>query len=160
LEARNLEIEIGSQGKRYKAIRHLITAYRIGFYSAAIIFSEIGDVERFRCEEKLFSYAGLIPCVRQSGEHKCYDLITKIGSRHLGWILIEAVRVHLRYNPHSKLSECYRRLRKNKVEGVAVIATTRKLLQIFYHVLKNNEYYRGEGGRPRNYDCSIVTTKK
>ncbi len=36
-------------------------------YSALIIYSEIEDCSRFSNEEKVFSYAGLVPRVHQSG---------------------------------------------------------------------------------------------
>lgn len=143
VEIRALEKEIKVEGMKYEEVRHLITIYGIGFYSAAIIFSEIGDINRFRSEDKLFSYAGLIPSVRQSGEHTYHGSITKAGSKYLRWVLVEAIRVHLRHNPESKLTQYYKRLRRKKPDNVAVVATARKLLQIIYHMLKNNEDYRG-----------------
>lgn len=142
-EIRELEKEIRAEGMRHKGVRHLITVYGLGFYSSSIIFSEIGDIMRFRSEEKLFSYAGLIPSIRQSGDHKYYGHITKTGSGYLRWILVQAVRVHIRYNPDSNLTRYYRRLRRKKTDNIAVIATARKLLQIIYHMLKNDEDYRG-----------------
>lgn len=141
-EIKKLEEEIKREGMKYNEVRHLITIYGIGFYSAAIIFSDIGDIKRFGSEEKLFSYAGLIPSVSQSGEHKYYGSITKEGSNNLRWILVQAVRVHLQHNYDSRLSRYYRRLRKKKPGNVAVIATARKLLQIIYQMLNNDEDYR------------------
>jgi transposase len=67
----------------------LTTIPGISYYSALLIISEIGDVNRFPDARRLCSYAGLVPSVHSSGG-KCYHgSITKQGSKWLRWILIE-----------------------------------------------------------------------
>ncbi len=146
-EIKNLELELKKEGRQYEETRLLTTIPGIGTYSALIILSEIGDITRFPCEDKLYAYAGLIPTVHQSGEHTYHGHITKQGSKHLRWILIEAVRIHLIWTKHheveTKISRFYQRLCKKKPGNVAATAAARKLLQIIYHMLKNKDEFRG-----------------
>ncbi len=146
-EIKNLELELRNHGRQYEEAQILTTIPGIGIYSALIILSEIGDITRFPCEEKLYSYAGVTPSVHQSGEHQYHGHITKQGSKHLRWILTEAVRIHIiwtkRRETVTSISRFYNRLRKRKPENVAVIAASRKLLQVIYHMLKNKDEFRG-----------------
>jgi len=146
-EIKNLELELKKEGRQYEETRLLTTIPGIGVYSALVILSEIGDITRFPCEEKLYAYAGVIPSVHQSGDHIYHGHITKQGSKHLRWILIEAVRIHLIWTKHhdveTKISRFYHRLCKKKPGNVAATAASRKLLQIVYHMLKNKDEFRG-----------------
>lgn len=142
-ESDKLEKSIKYEALKYNQIKLLIDIVGIAPYSAAIIYSEIGDINRFPSENKLFSYAGLVPSVHQSGNNIYYGKITKQGSKYLRWILVEVIRIHLRFDPDSKLSKYYQKLSKRKPKNIAIIATSKKLLQIIYHMLKNNERYQG-----------------
>lgn len=142
-ELKSVELQIKIEGMNYEEVRLLTTIPGIGVYSALLIYSEIGDITRFGSEEKLFSYAGLIPSVHQSGENSYYGRITKQGSRHLRWILVEAVLVHVLHAPESNITRYYYRLKKKKPGNVATVATARKLLQVIYHMLKNEDEFRG-----------------
>ena len=146
-ETSEIEKNIRMQSRKYSEINLLTTIPGIGIYSAMIILSEIGDIHRFTSEEKLYSYAGVTPSVHQSGENTYYGHITKRGSKHLRWILTEAVRVHLiwtkKHTMETKISRYYYRLSKKKPENVAAIAAARKLLQIIYHMLKNKNEFKG-----------------
>ena len=62
----------------------------IGYYSALLILSEIGEVDRFPNAKRLCSYAGLVPSIYSSGSKTYNGRITKQGSRWLRWILVEA----------------------------------------------------------------------
>jgi len=146
-EIKKLEKEFKKQGKQYKETQLLTTIPGIGTYSALIILSEIGDINRFSNEEKLFSYAGVTPSVHQTGQNTYHGHITKQGSKHLRWILTETVRIHLiwtaRHMVETKISQFYQRLCKKKPRNVAATAAARKLLQIIYHMLKNKNEFRG-----------------
>lgn len=158
LEATMKEIDtceqaLRDEGKEHKEVRLLTTIPGIGNYSALLILSEIGDIHRFSREEKLFAYAGVIPSVHQSGDHKYHGRITKQGSKYLRWILTEAVRIHLiwtkKHETETTISQFYDRVRKTKPENVAAIAASRKLLQIIYHMLKYQDEFRGYRSLPR-----------
>ena len=62
----------------------LMTIRGIGYYSALLIVSEIGDINRFSDSYRLCSYAGLIPSTHSSGGIITYHgSITKRGSKYL-----------------------------------------------------------------------------
>ena len=66
----------------------LMTIPGVGYYSALLIKSEIGDVKRFPSAKQLCSYAGLVPSTHASGNSCYHGHITKQGSKWLRWILI------------------------------------------------------------------------
>ena len=105
----------------------------VGNYSAVLIYSEIGDVNRFSHSEKLSSYTGLVPFTHQSSLHTKHGKITKEGSRYLRWVLTECVP---RYD--TQLTRFYRKLVKRVGKQKAVIATARKLTKIRYLRIKNH----------------------
>lgn len=150
------EREIEREGMKLKEVRLLVTVPGIGPYSATIIHSEIGDIWRFGSEEKLFSHAGLVPSVYQSGESCHRGRLTGGGSKLLRWILVEVVQTHMRYAPDSKVTLFYERMRKKKSANVAKIAAARKLLQAIYHMLRDGKEFRqGQPHRPRGEACGV-----
>lgn len=144
-EREKIEKELTEKGMKYEQARLLNTIPGIGAYSATLIFEEIADIDRFSSEEKLFSYAGLVPTVHQSGEHTYHGRLSKECNKYLQWILVQAVQSHRRYCPESKISAFYRKLNKKKNHNVAKVATARKLLQTIYHMLKNGDEFRVKG---------------
>ena len=61
----------------------LMTIPGIGYYSALLIVSEIGDINRFPDSYHLCSYAGLVPSTHSSGGITYHGSITKRGSKYL-----------------------------------------------------------------------------
>ena len=55
----------------------------VGFISALTLYAEICDIKRFSSPDKLAHYAGLVPKVRQSGEH------TNMGRESKGDKMVE-----------------------------------------------------------------------
>ena len=71
----------------------LMTVPGVSYYSALLILSEIGQIERFPSAKHLCSYAGLVPSVYSSGSKSFHGRITKQGSRWLRWICVE-INIH------------------------------------------------------------------
>jgi transposase len=132
--------EIERRASGIEEARILMSTPGISRFSALAILAEIGDVSRFPDEEKLCSYAGLIPSVRQSGSTRRYGHVTKQGSGLLRWIVQECLRVHLRYDTH--ISRFFFRLARKKGKKVAAVAAARKLLVTIYWMLRNQEEFR------------------
>ncbi|MDI6708784.1 MAG: IS110 family transposase [Candidatus Thermoplasmatota archaeon] len=145
-QIKKLDWEIREAGKKYEEVRIIDSIPGIGPYGALIIFSVIGQIERFRDEEKLFSYGGLVSSVSQSGDSRYYGRITKQGSNELRWMLVEAARAHINWaianGIETKISRYYWKLRRKKSENKAIMGATRKMLQAIYWMLKNKEEYR------------------
>lgn len=106
----------------------------VGTYSAVLILGEIGNIDRFRNDKKLCSYAGVVPSVYQSGNTHRYGHITKAGSAWLRWVLVQAVLSAIQ-KPNI-LQRFYQRIAKKRGKKIAVIATARKMLCYIYQMLK------------------------
>ena len=117
----------------------------IGYYGAMLIASEIDDVHRFADAQHLCSYAGLVPSVHQSSNVAYYGRISKQGSRHLRWILTEAVHIHVVNEPDSQLTRFFLRVARKKGRQVATVATARKMLTAIYWMLFNQEEFKVTG---------------
>jgi transposase len=119
----------------------LKTAPGVGFVTAEVVLSELGDIGRFRNAKAVAAYAGLVPAVRQSGGKKSKDLrITKEGSGLLRWALVEAA---LRLVRTSRLWEHrFERLAKRAGKKRAIVAIARKLLCVLYAMLRTATPYR------------------
>jgi transposase len=113
----------------------------IGFTSAVTILAEIGDFKDFSKAEQLAAWSGLVPAVYQSADKLVTGSITKHGSRHIRWILVEVAQAIARTNK-SKLKRFFRRVQAKKGYNVAAVALARKVLCILYHLLMNREMYQ------------------
>jgi transposase len=118
----------------------LMTIPGVGYYSALLIKSEIGEITRFPSAKQLCSYAGLIPSTYASGNTIFHGHITKQGSKWLRWILAEAI-VHC-VNDSGHFQSFYQRLAKRKGPKIARVATERKLLEWIYHMLKERRTFQ------------------
>jgi len=141
-----LDIQVGKLSRELRGmasddedVKLLMTIPGIGYYSALLIKSEIGSIDRFPDGEKLCSYAGLVPSVSISGGHKRHGSITKEGSRWLRWIMVESVHSHLKYD--TSITRAYHAIAERKGTRIAKVAAARRLLMCCYSVLRNREPY-------------------
>ena len=142
-EIKKLDKRLKEEEKKFNEVKLLKSIPGISTFSALVILAEIGDVNRFPDEKKIFSYAGLVPTVHKSGDKVYYGRITKQGSKYLRWILVECARIHVR-KCDSKITEFYRKLKKKgKHENVAIIGAARKLLQTIYYMLRKGGSFQG-----------------
>ena len=116
----------------------------VGFTSAFTLLAEIGDITDFKKPEQLAAWAGLVPSVYQSAGKLITGSITKHGSRHIRWILVQVARVIAR-GRNSKLKRFFLRVKAKKGSNVAVVALARKVLCILHHLLINREMYKEDG---------------
>jgi len=118
----------------------LMTIPGMGYYSALLTKSEIGDVNRFPSAKQLCAYAGLVPSTYASGNTCFHGHITKQGSRWLRWILVEA-SIHAVKRP-GVLRRFYFKIERKKGGQIAKVATARKLLEWIYHILRDDRTYQ------------------
>jgi transposase len=128
--------------KGEKEARAIIkTAPGVGFVTAEVVISELGDISRFPNAKKICAYAGLAPKVRQTGGKKSKDLaITKEGSGLLRWALVESAWRLVRTSP--KWAAFFSRLRQRSGSKRAIVAVARKLLCVLYAMLKTSTPYQ------------------
>jgi transposase len=139
--------EISAASKRVRQLAEqdhdsllLMSIPGMGYYSALLTASEIGDVRRFRSAKQLCAYAGLVPSTHASGNTCYHGHITKQGSRWLRWILVEAA-IHAVKKP-GVLRRFYFKVERKKGGQIAKVATARKLLEWIYHILRDGRTYQ------------------
>jgi transposase len=142
-----LEDRIGDRFQTNRAAQRLATAPGASAYSALSIASRIGSVERFPSPRSLANYFGLTPGCRNSGERTDrLGSITKEGSAIVRFILGQMVLHVLKKDRWMR--EWYGRIRRRRGSKIARVAVMRRLVTIFWHMLKHQESYRA-GGPPR-----------
>jgi transposase len=115
-------------------VRWLSSIPGIGAYGANVILAEIGDITRFD-RKALFSFAGLVPRVRESADKSWRGPITRAGSSRLRWIMVEAAVTAVRTSPGARAF--FERLCRRKPRHVARVALARKLLGAVYALLRD-----------------------
>lgn len=100
---------------------------------AMTVLAAIGDITRFPTDKKLVGYSGLGASVHASGETHHTGRITKQGRKDLRWIMVEAARIAVLYDPYWK--EHYAPLEKRLGSNKAIVVVARKLLVAVWHVL-------------------------
>jgi transposase len=140
-EAIQLDKELSRQCLQDETHLKLMTMPGIRAQAATLILAAIGDISRFDSPRKLASYAGLVPRVSISDERKRYGSITKQGRSTLRWIMVEAAQAATKSK--SPLRDFYYRLiDKGKLPQVAVIALARKMLEIIWQMLTQNQIFK------------------
>lgn len=118
----------------------LMTIPGIDVTVAIGLLAAIDDVHRFPSPQKLASYFGLVPSVRQSAGCCYRGSITKAGNCTARSLAIEAAQSLARSS--SPLAATYFRLRHKRGHNVAVTALARKLIHVVWHLLQRRQPYR------------------
>jgi transposase len=142
-----LEARIAERFRKNPRALRLSTAPGASAYSALAIASRIGSVERFAGPRSMANYFGLTPGCRNSGETTDrLGSITKEGSGMVRFIVGQMVLHVLKKD--RPMREWYSRIRRRRGSKIARVAVMRRLVTIFWHMLKHEEYYVA-GGSPR-----------
>ena len=104
------------------------------------IAAEIGDISRFPDEFHLFSYAGLVPRLYQSGDKEWKGHITK-GDTILKTILLQCTNIHTRFSKNSTVTYWSENNKDRIGKKKAKVGSMKRLLRIIYWMLKRNEQY-------------------
>ena len=124
-----------------KQAQLLTTVPGIGNVTALVLASEIGDISRFPDMDRLASYFGLVPSVRNSASTTHHGSITKTGTSLVRHLLAEATIVHVVVAKKNKeptpISSFYERLAAKRGAN-AKVAAAAKLLRIVFWMLKKD----------------------
>jgi transposase len=116
------------------------TIPQVGPVTVDVVLSELGDWKRFRSAKRAVAYAGLDPGCRSSAG-KSHELsITKEGSRHLRWVLVEAAwRV---VGKLRRWGQVYDRLKRQTGScKKAIVGVARRLLCVMFAMLRDGRRY-------------------
>jgi hypothetical protein len=107
---------------------------------AMSVVAAVGDFSRFSSPDKLVSYLGLNPKVRQSGDSPAqHGRITKAGRSQARGMLVEAAFAAAR--APGPLRAFYTRIKTRRGFQVATVATARKMVVLCWHLVTKNEDY-------------------
>lgn len=140
-ELKKLEERIEGIAIHNKEAKLLTTIYGIASVRALEIVSEIGDIKRFESHEKLCSYAGLVPGIKQSGTKLVFGRLIKQSNKSLKYVLVEASWTLIRPKEGNKFREFYLKLSKKKGKQKAICAVARKLCCVVYAMLTKNQEF-------------------
>lgn len=122
--------------------RILMSIPGVGAFTAMVMMAEIGTFDRFDSPAKLACHAGLVASSYSSGGVLRYGGITKRGSPHLRWVMIEATNTVRPSWGH--LYDFYQRIKLKKGSKVARVALARKVLTIAWHLVKKKEPFKAQ----------------
>jgi len=92
IEILELEERLVREAWQDEKVRLVMSIPGIDYTVAQTCLAAIGDISRFPSAEKLSTYFGLNPSTRQSGGHCYYGPITKQGTAHARWLLVQAAQ--------------------------------------------------------------------
>ena len=111
----------------------------IGLVHSMELITELIDINRFKNENYLFSYAGLIPTSFSSGDKQRIGDITKRGNTRIRKALVESAWVAIRkdFELLSRYEEYKQRMNGNR----AIIKIAKSLLRRIKWVWSNEQKY-------------------
>ena len=133
---RNEMISIAKQLPEFDTVLNMFGVWEI---SAVNLIAEIGDVRRFPNRNSLVGFAGVDPCVDQSGKHfSKSNPTTKRGSAILRKTLFQVISTYVKRSPVDE--PVYQFICKKRAEGkpyyVCTTAAYNKFLRIYYARVK------------------------
>ena len=140
-DLRVLDQEIAQSALDDAAIKRLITITGVNLAVAAGLVAAIGDIGRFSSPQKLVSYFGLNPRVRQSGLGAAHHgRVSKVGRSHARAMLVEAAWATAK--APGPLHAFFVRIRARRGHQIAAVAVARKLAVLCWHMLtKQTDYH-------------------
>ena len=143
-----VEKQIREMIEEDETVELLMTVPGIGFINAATIAAYTKDIERFEHDFKRFaSYLGIVPGVHNSGDTEHYGRITKRGPQTLRTAFVQVAMGVIRMPKKTgnwDLMADYALMKRNKGNGKAIIALTRKMDRIVFAMLNTREAFDPE----------------
>ena len=129
-------------------LKILMSVPGIQFIGAATLIAEIGNYSDFSTPDKLASWCGITPSVYQSADKLVTGRITKQGSKHIRWILVQIAQAASNTRD-TLLKKFFLRIKYRAGHAKAVVALARKILCIIWHLLMKRELYTEEDASTR-----------
>jgi transposase len=139
-ELAELDKTLAQQALADPRAMRLMTIPGISSIVASTVLASIGDISRFPTADKLSSYFGLTPKIRQSGNRPArHGRISKQGNAAARKMLVEAAW-STRAAP-GPLRAFFKRVQAKRGAPAAAVATARKLAVMIWHILTGAKEY-------------------
>jgi len=140
LQLSNIDKAVAQQALDDPRALRLMTIPGVSSIVASTVLASIGDIARFPSPDKLSSYFGLTPRVRQSGDHPArHGRISKQGNGDARKMLVEAA--WSAKTAPGPLRAFFNRMQKRHGAAAAAVATARKLAVMIWHILTSGKEY-------------------
>ena len=134
-EIQKLDETIEQRAGSLKETQLLMTIPGVSYYTALTIYAELGGIDRFDGDKEVVSYVGLNPVIRESGDSRIEEGISKRGSGRVRWLLVQAANTAVHTSNDEYLSRFYDQLVSRKNSRKAIVAAARKMLVSMYQCL-------------------------
>ena len=141
---RRLTSILGEIDKKIEEFSHqlnspILDISGISHFSAMSIISELGDITYFSNEKKLIKFAGVNPCVYESGTYSMtHTRLEKKGSKYLRKTLYQIIDSVIRFNPIFQ-AFYQKKISQGKSYRCAQGHCIRKLLRVIYKIISTGE---------------------
>lgn len=113
----------------------------VSYVTGGIIIGEIGEIDLFSSPDKLVAFAGLDPCVYQSGNYQASNVkISKRGSSYLRWAIHTSSSIIIHHDNTFK-SFYSKKRSEGKHHLVALGHVSKKLSRVIFSILKNHSMF-------------------
>ena len=140
-EIETLEIEINKLIDEVHP--HFMSVPGIGPISAAVIYSEYGDISKFSNPGQMLAFAGIEPGINDSGTESHGGRMVKRGSSQLRYVLINCCLPLIRFD--MTFATYYAKKRaEGKPHRVAITHVAKKLVRIIYALERQGIDYNAQ----------------
>lgn len=132
------KMEHSSFSKVYQCLQ---TVYGVGWWTAALLITELGEISRFKNIDHLASYCGIVPDIACSADSIKVKGLTHRANGRIRTALVQSAWTVIKYDP--SLKKIYTdAVKSGKAKQKAIIKVTRKLLSRIRVIwLKEKRYY-------------------
>ena len=134
--------DVEQTAKQMELCERLMTVPGVGPVTALRFVSAIDQIERFKSAAAVESYLGLTPGERSSGDRRRRTSITKAGSTHARWALVQAAWAARRYrgglDPMALWSN---KVQERRGKRIAIVALARKIAGVLYALWRDGSTY-------------------
>jgi transposase len=136
--------DLKERAKADRRAQLLMTIPGVGLLSSLWFLTTIGDPKRFKRSREVGAYFGVVPTTRESGGVRRDGHITKQGKPEIRWIWVQAAHAFTRSKAGraTTLFQWFEKTAKRRGKKIALVALSKKLLVIAWHVLREDREFR------------------
>lgn len=137
-----INVFLKQEAKDDSIVSLLTTIRGIGYYTGLSLRAEIIDIKRFPRPASVANFFGLVTEVDSSAGKTKLGHITKQGSRHIRWLMVQAACSYVSTTRYGHLYNFYQRVKRKRGAKIAQVALARKLIEVVWIVWKRKEPFK------------------
>jgi transposase len=139
-----LDRHLQTRAAQDPAVQQLQTVPGVGLVVALTFRAQIDDVRRFRHAGQVSAAIGLVPREDSSAERRQRGHITKVGSRELRSLLVQAAWACWRSKQSATLRAWAEQLAARRGRRIAVVALARRLSRLLYALWRDGTTFEAK----------------